>query len=667
VVDTFLYQAGDVGECVYFISHGSVRVELTSDNTLLDSRGVAAMQVLLNKQESHGEVLVAGEHFGEFCLMSQSGLRSDSVKIMTGTELYSLSKTDLWEVFQFLPFSERRSFIYELMTRVGERHHVQRKLEDITDSVVLDHHHSDSSSAIKNLYRLAYEVMIDITDGLSNISISSMDRRLSSGEALDKNSELRRVIREQSSFNKYTQHDLIDLFSSQPSNDSMHLSFTSSSLQKRIEDMQSSDKPATLRNILMGNGKSGNMLKMLGAALAQQKQQVQEDGDSSPFVDGVAPPRIASPVGSPKIGGYGPVGGGASSPSAPSSVSQSPSMSGASPSAGSAANRKEHRQIVLTKNSNSNMMAMMTSQVFKSNLRFGAQSAPQSPASASEDGSVLSSPDVGGAGAGSSLKRSVRKAMVKFHEMNAAAAAGSAAGAAIAKNAVSSSVGELSDKIVESSNGSGCQAITAASPNIVAEMEEQEKRLLAAIPEEELLALHSNYNSANLNCGEIPHFAADSGDANNEKEEDTDSEVGSFYGVDDRTNAQFTGGAMRNATFLQPSSRFIAGRRHSSFDATSSVGTASSACPSFEVQDLAVLLQQQKFKRRSIAVTESTVSGGGGSKHGTKDGISRRRQSEVVLQKRTAAQDADVVLKAAEIAQSLEGKSGHRRRKMSLM
>lgn len=100
---------------------------------------------------------------------------------------------------------ERRSFIYELMTRVGERHHVETKMssEDIQRDT------GDDDSRMKALYRLAYEVMQEIVDALN--AEESSDNESEDDESPQQT--LKTMLRQQSaSASRFSQRDLIDLF-----------------------------------------------------------------------------------------------------------------------------------------------------------------------------------------------------------------------------------------------------------------------------------------------------------------------------------------------------------------------------------------------------------------------------------------------------------------------
>ena len=256
VAGSYLYKAGDVGQCVYFISHGSVSIDLQADRSMLDSRGVTSMQILLHKQEAHGDIHVAGDHFGEFCVVSSSGLRADSAKVLSGTEVYSLSKTDIWSIFQYLTVEQRRSFIFELMTRVGERRHITHTLSEITEASS----HDDGS--IKNLYRMAFEVMTEIVNELTD-DVTNSD---------DSNSAVRKMIHEASNYGAFTQRDLIDLFVGKSTDETSYMTFSASSMQARLE--KANQAKSQFRALLQKRGGLAGVVRQL------TKPDSQTRGDS---------------------------------------------------------------------------------------------------------------------------------------------------------------------------------------------------------------------------------------------------------------------------------------------------------------------------------------------------------------------------------------------------
>eukprot|EP01033_Poteriospumella_lacustris_P008702 gene8702-6258_t len=120
VAESVVYRAGDVGHQLFFVHGGELQVMLSQDKSTLDAFGLGALRILLNKEERYGSLYVRGSHFGEFCLLSKSGLRAETVHAKMTSEVYSLLKQDLWELFLYMTPEVRRDFIYQLFTRVGD-------------------------------------------------------------------------------------------------------------------------------------------------------------------------------------------------------------------------------------------------------------------------------------------------------------------------------------------------------------------------------------------------------------------------------------------------------------------------------------------------------------------------------------------------------------------
>jgi CRP-like cAMP-binding protein len=236
MADTYLYRAGDPGECIFFVSHGSMRVELNADLNLLDSRGITALQILLHKHTVYSDVHIAGDHFGEYCVVSHAGLRPESVKVLSGSEVYALSRADLWSIFQYLTYAERRAMIYELMTRVGERHHITKKMNPV---YTVDNDLGEDTR-MKALYRMAFDVMNELIDELNSIEL------LRSQDHDDEHHlSLKRMLRAQSAnADKFSQRDLIDLFERETNaNQNIRLTFSENALRSRLSSFNSHIEP----------------------------------------------------------------------------------------------------------------------------------------------------------------------------------------------------------------------------------------------------------------------------------------------------------------------------------------------------------------------------------------------------------------------------------------
>ena len=78
-----VYSQGDIGWEIYFIASGVVSVSLPSDFTELDETGRANAAANKQKFDSIGLILSAGNHVGESCIISKSGVRQETVEART--------------------------------------------------------------------------------------------------------------------------------------------------------------------------------------------------------------------------------------------------------------------------------------------------------------------------------------------------------------------------------------------------------------------------------------------------------------------------------------------------------------------------------------------------------------------------------------------------------
>ena len=66
-----------------------------------------------------GELYCEGNHFGEGCLTSTSGVRVENVTTLAVVELFTISREKIENVLAYLPESRRQEFITHLLTRNG--------------------------------------------------------------------------------------------------------------------------------------------------------------------------------------------------------------------------------------------------------------------------------------------------------------------------------------------------------------------------------------------------------------------------------------------------------------------------------------------------------------------------------------------------------------------
>lgn len=171
-----MYRAGYVGRCLFFVSSGKIKITLSDDRSTLDSFGIQALRLLLHKQNKHGQYYLPGDHFGEYCLISKSGLRPDTAYVEHAAEVYTLSKQDLWTIFLSMTYTDRRSFLLELFCRIGENYHIAD--HDLHNVNCEDEEVGRDDARIKFLYRLAFRVMSELIEELDeqNVLEASEDR-----------------------------------------------------------------------------------------------------------------------------------------------------------------------------------------------------------------------------------------------------------------------------------------------------------------------------------------------------------------------------------------------------------------------------------------------------------------------------------------------------------
>lgn len=166
-----VYNAGDTGNSIFFVLNGKVKVTLSADRTALDSFGMESLPISLHKQVKHapgaaGLEYGAGCHFGEFCIVSKSGLRAESALVLEQAHLYSLNKDYLWELLLYTMPRVRRRFLHQLMCNLGSRR--------LVDSDLFEQEEQDSNYMfapddvrVRYLFRTAFRIMKDIGQDLA--------------------------------------------------------------------------------------------------------------------------------------------------------------------------------------------------------------------------------------------------------------------------------------------------------------------------------------------------------------------------------------------------------------------------------------------------------------------------------------------------------------------
>jgi CRP-like cAMP-binding protein len=121
--DTPIYRAGDIGFDIYFIGAGLVKVTLPKDLSILDEEGRANSTKAQEKSAAVGVLYRPGNHFGESCLHSLSGVRQETAETKTVVELYVLSKFQLETILNYAPIRERSKLIRNLLFKNGNVQH----------------------------------------------------------------------------------------------------------------------------------------------------------------------------------------------------------------------------------------------------------------------------------------------------------------------------------------------------------------------------------------------------------------------------------------------------------------------------------------------------------------------------------------------------------------
>ena len=100
-----------------------MKMQLPTDLSILDEEGRASAAKTKEKAAAVGLSYRPGNHFGESCLNSISGVRQESVVATTVVELYLLSKESLEKIFSYTPLEERAVLKLNLLSRNGNVWH----------------------------------------------------------------------------------------------------------------------------------------------------------------------------------------------------------------------------------------------------------------------------------------------------------------------------------------------------------------------------------------------------------------------------------------------------------------------------------------------------------------------------------------------------------------
>lgn len=108
---------------MYFIGSGLIKIKLPKDLSVLDAAGKAASGRAKRKADAIGNLYRIGNHFGESCLNSLSGVRQETSEARTLAELYLLHKVDLDMICGYMNSGDRAKFREGLLARNGNVRH----------------------------------------------------------------------------------------------------------------------------------------------------------------------------------------------------------------------------------------------------------------------------------------------------------------------------------------------------------------------------------------------------------------------------------------------------------------------------------------------------------------------------------------------------------------
>jgi hypothetical protein len=122
-----------------------------------------AMYLQRNKIAMTRGVLYKGFHFGEMCLISPVSLHVSTALADVNSEVYSLSKAELWKIFLRIPRTEQRIILIKFFTEInGIQHSIFS--EEMLHSSSIRLIERTMTSTLDNLYDLSESVLNEIID-----------------------------------------------------------------------------------------------------------------------------------------------------------------------------------------------------------------------------------------------------------------------------------------------------------------------------------------------------------------------------------------------------------------------------------------------------------------------------------------------------------------------
>jgi len=131
-----IYEAGDIGWDIYFIGSGLIKISLPKDLSVLDAAGRASSSRAKRKADAIGSLYRIGNHFGESCLVSLSGVRQETSEARTLAELYLLNKHDMDSICSYMTVEDRGKFLDGLLARNGNVRHTFDDDDDVDEALL---------------------------------------------------------------------------------------------------------------------------------------------------------------------------------------------------------------------------------------------------------------------------------------------------------------------------------------------------------------------------------------------------------------------------------------------------------------------------------------------------------------------------------------------------
>ena len=119
------------------------------------------MYIQRNKVATTRGLLYKGSHFAEMCLISPVSLCVSTALADVNSEVFFLSKAELWKILLFMSRTEQRAFLVKLFTEVNGLQHSPFS-EEMLSSVKLIGR--SVTTSIDNLYSLSESVLNEIID-----------------------------------------------------------------------------------------------------------------------------------------------------------------------------------------------------------------------------------------------------------------------------------------------------------------------------------------------------------------------------------------------------------------------------------------------------------------------------------------------------------------------